>query len=132
MSIRYTLRHNIPADKLAAEDANDSSTWDLDLLRKHELAETDDYDVVYRQHDGRVVSWAEAATQQSQAILEEVQGISASIDEQVQAVEAELEDVSAAAAVLTQEAEEANYAAQQAVIQAEAAVESSSASATDA
>ena len=63
MSIRYTLRHNIPAEKLAAEDVNDSSTWDLDLLRKHELAETDNYDVVYRQHDGKVVSWAEAATQ---------------------------------------------------------------------
>ena len=72
MSIRYTLRHNIPAEKLAAEDVNDSSTWDLDLLRKHELAETDEHDIVYRQHDGKVVNWAEAATQQAQDVLESV------------------------------------------------------------
>jgi len=63
LSIRYTLRHNIPSANLAEEDANDSSTWDLNLLRKHELAETDNHDIVYRKHDGEVVNWAEAATQ---------------------------------------------------------------------
>ena len=72
MSIRYTLRHNIPADKIAAEDVNDSSTWDLDLLRKHELAETDQHDVVYRQHDGKIVNWSEAATQYANQVIEQI------------------------------------------------------------
>ena len=72
MSIRYTIRHNIPADKIAAEDVNDSSTWDLDLIRKHELAETDDHNIVYRQHDGKIVNWAEATTQQALQIFREV------------------------------------------------------------
>jgi len=48
LSIRYTIRHNIPSASIAEEDVNDSSTWDLNLLRKHELAETDNHDIVYR------------------------------------------------------------------------------------
>jgi len=62
LSIRYTLRHNIPSALIEQEDVNDSSTWNLDLIRKHELAETDNHDVVYRQHDGKIVNWSEIAT----------------------------------------------------------------------
>jgi len=72
LSIRYTLRHNIPSDKIAQEDVNDSSTWNLDLIRKHELAETDDYQIVYRQHDGRIVNWGEAANQYANEVIEQI------------------------------------------------------------
>ena len=57
------------------EDANDSSTWDLDLIRKHELAETTDHDIVYRQHDGRIVNWTEGATQRAADLLQKVEDV---------------------------------------------------------
>lgn len=71
MSIRYTLRHNIPLNKvveeqnkyqnnLNAENVNDILPYDFDLLRKHELAETDNNTLVYRTHDGDILLWDDA------------------------------------------------------------------------
>ena len=75
MSIRYTLRHNIPSELVQEEnnkyDAKNMSiediygqeyseedmttfsklreaSYDFNLMRKHELAETDDNRMVYR------------------------------------------------------------------------------------
>ena len=50
------------------EDVNNftqlrNSDYDFNLLRKHELAETDDNRVVYRQKDGQIVDWTDEATQ---------------------------------------------------------------------
>lgn len=72
MSIRYTLRNNVPQSRVDRENPKDPSTWDLKLLRKHELAETDVHNVVYRQHDGKIVDWAAAATQRAQEIYNSV------------------------------------------------------------
>lgn len=71
MSIRYTLRHNIPADKVAAENAkyahnqdpanvNDIQPYDFNLLRKYELAETTDHFLVFRMPEGNIVKWDDA------------------------------------------------------------------------
>lgn len=97
MSIRYTLRHNIPHSAIELEDANDSSTWDLNLLRKHELAETDDNRVVYRQRDGRIVDWTQAATQQAEDIRDQCSAIKDDITEYANGIETRLNDIIAEA-----------------------------------
>ena len=107
MSIRYTLRHNIPSEKIAAEDVNDSSTWDLNLLRKHELAETNDHSVVYRQHDGKIVDWAAATTQRAAEILSEIEQAEEDVNSRFNEIQDKIDSVETDIAELTVEAEEA-------------------------
>lgn len=87
------------------EDVNDSSTWNLDLIRKHELAETDDYQVVYRRHDGKIVNWGEAATQYANLVIEHLDQAMQEVVTQVGDIEEHLNKVERDVDTLTDEAE---------------------------
>lgn len=64
---------DIYGQEYSEEDMNNFSklreaSYDFNLMRKHELAETDDNRMVYRQKDGKIVDWTQAATEQAEGV----------------------------------------------------------------
>ena len=103
MSIRYTLRHNIPANLVAAENAkyahnqdpanvNDIQPYDFNLLRKYELAETTDHFLVFRMPEGNIVKWDDATVSLLATQLKaEIDAQQAALDDFADRIEAIIE-----------------------------------------
>lgn len=64
-------------------DVNDSSNFDFNLMRKHELAETQAGNVVYRRASGEIVDWAEATNYRGEQILQKIGESKAEVEDQI-------------------------------------------------
>ena len=66
-------------------------------MRKHELAETDDDRVVYRQRDGQIVDWTEQATIAAEAVKDECIGIREDLEDYVSDIQSDINSIIATA-----------------------------------
>lgn len=101
MSIRYTIRHNIPDNLVEAEkqkwvaiqggNAN-SSSLDFNLLRKHELAETVNHSLIYRTHNGQIINWDDLANERALEILSDLNDMKEEIESAADEAETKVEN----------------------------------------
>lgn len=126
---------DVYGQEYSEEDMNNFSklreeSYDFNLIRKHELAETQDGSVVYRRASGEIVDWAEATNLRGEELLDEVEekkqeitdmisDLSVYVDNAKDSVDNSVEEAQSSLDTVVEDARQALVAVQQAEEQIE-------------